>query len=171
MRHCRAFSLPELLVVIGIIWLLVALLLPVFSSARRSAYESKCTSHLRQIGMAMRMYLIDHDDQYPPHLLSLMPAYVSARGIFICPSDPYEGNASPPGYWVSPGTSYFYLGDVDYGIDFFRNNGMYDPSFPDWAVYIRETPSSEAKVVSDSWHRFPQMTLRLYADGHVKMSP
>ncbi len=48
---------------------------------------------------------------------------------------------------------------------------MYDPNFPDWAVYIRETPSSEATVVSEYWHRFPELTLRLYADGPVKMSP
>ena len=93
--------------VIGIIWLLAALLFPVFSSSRKRAGESVCTSHLRPIGMALRMYLLDCDDQYPPRLLSLMPAYVSSRGILLCFGDPYEGNASPPWFWVSPGTSYF----------------------------------------------------------------
>lgn len=171
MRRDRAFSLPEMLIVVGIIWLLAALLLPVFSSARKRSYESQCVSHLRQIGMAISMYLQDYDDQYPPHLMSLMPMYVSDRRIFLCRVDPYEGDAPPGQYWVSPGTSYFYLGDVDYGIDYFRNIGAYDPNFPDWAVYIRTMPSSDAKVVSDSWHRFPEMTLRLYADGHVKMEP
>lgn len=167
----RGFSLPEMLIVIGIIWLLAMLLLPVFSNARKRSYETECTGHLRQIGMAIQMYAADHDEQYPLHLMSLMPGYVSHRGVFLCRLDQFEGNAPPGQYWVSPGTSYFYLGDVDYGIDYFRNIGAYDPNFPDWAIYIRTMPASEAKVVSDSWHRFPEMTLRLYADGHVKMEP
>lgn len=171
MRRQRAFSLPEMLVVIGIIWLLALLLFPVFSEARKRSYETECASHLRQIGMAIQMYLSDYDDEYPLRLLSLTPGYVSYRGVFLCRLDPYRGNAEPGRYWVSPGTSYFYLGDVDYGIDYFRRIGAYNPYFPAWAVYIRTMPPSEAKVVSDSWHRFPEMTLRLYADGHVKMEP
>lgn len=39
MRRDRAFSLPEMLIVVGIIWLLAALVLPVFSSARKRSYE------------------------------------------------------------------------------------------------------------------------------------
>jgi len=171
MRRQSGFSLPEMLIFIGIIWLLAALLFPVFNTARKRSYETECASHLRQIGIAIQMYLTDHDDEYPLRLLALMPGYVSHQGVFLCRLDHFEGNAPPGQYWVSPGTSYFYLGDVDYGIDYFRNIGAYDPNFPDWAVYIRTMPASEAKVVSDSWHRFPEMTLRLYADGHVKMEP
>lgn len=171
MRKQRAFSLPEMLIVVGIIWLLAALLFPVFSSARKRSYETVCTSQLRQIGMAIQIYVNDHDEEYPLRLMSLMSGYVSHRGVFLCRLDHFEGNAPPGQYWVSPGTSYFYLGDVDFGIDYFRSIGAYNPDFPPWAVYIRTMPASDAKVVSDSWHRFPEMTLRLYADGHVKMEP
>lgn len=61
----RAFTLVELLVVIGIIAILAALLLPALNSVRERGDSSKCVSNLREVGAAIISYCGDHDDFLP----------------------------------------------------------------------------------------------------------
>src|SRR5687768_6367661 len=64
-----AFTLIELLVVIAIIAILAAILFPVFAQAKVSAKGIVCLSNMRQLGMSVQMYVVDHDDYWPPACL------------------------------------------------------------------------------------------------------
>jgi len=58
---CHAFTLVELLVVIGIIAVLAALLLPVLARGKLSAQRAACQSNLRQLGIATQLYWADNN--------------------------------------------------------------------------------------------------------------
>lgn len=63
MRHCKrhcAFTLLELLVVVAVVGLLAALLLPTLARAKARGRAAACKSNLRQVGMALQLYVSDH---------------------------------------------------------------------------------------------------------------
>lgn len=61
----RAFTLVELLVVISIIALLLAVLMPALSKARKQGKIIICKTNMRQLNMAMRLYAEDNKDKTP----------------------------------------------------------------------------------------------------------
>jgi prepilin-type N-terminal cleavage/methylation domain-containing protein/prepilin-type processing-associated H-X9-DG protein len=64
-KRARGFTLIELLVVIAIIAILAAILFPVFARAREAARSRACMSNLRQINVALRMYVDDNNGRAP----------------------------------------------------------------------------------------------------------
>jgi prepilin-type N-terminal cleavage/methylation domain-containing protein/prepilin-type processing-associated H-X9-DG protein len=65
-RRRHGFTLIELLVVIAIIGILAAMVFPVFARARESARKAVCLSNVKNIALAIQMYLTDYNDMFWP---------------------------------------------------------------------------------------------------------
>ena len=120
--HRKAFTLVELLVVIGIIAILIAMLLPALSGARRSAAAVKCAAHLRDLGNAIQMYA--NENQY--HIPTVQTTYSSqARPMWYDQLAKYVFKSG-----VASGTPASVVNDTNFG-----STGR-NPSLPDYSDFI-----------------------------------
>jgi prepilin-type N-terminal cleavage/methylation domain-containing protein/prepilin-type processing-associated H-X9-DG protein len=93
-RRAKAFSLIELLVVIGLIGLLIGILLPALEKGREQAVVVKCATNLRQIGQAITLYCNENHGAYPRTI------YVSGatldKGTNPAATDPFSTGGPVP---------------------------------------------------------------------------
>jgi len=129
MNSKKAFTLIELLVVIAIIAILAAILFPVFAQAKLAAKKTSSLSNVKQLGLAIQMYLNDYDDRYLPafngatpggawgeyssagvdlHILwdiNIQP-YVKSINLFFSPVDSEAGHELNNLSWAGVGISF-----------------------------------------------------------------
>jgi prepilin-type processing-associated H-X9-DG protein len=134
-------------VVIGIIAVLIGVLLPALNSARRAANAVACSSNLRQMGLAMTMY-INETKYYPGHAAqrSGVPEYAvwptrlrkymkGSQGVFKCPTQ--DANFD----WLPNQTTapVAIVSDTGYGYNIgesllLRDSGKFSYGYNDWGA-------------------------------------
>lgn len=194
-RHDRywAYTLLEVVTVIGIVGVLAALLVPAILGARARARRGACVSNLAQVGHAVALYVQDYDglypwavdppDKYVPGAWSSNPAfaiqvpnmplvhvallpYTRSRDLFRCPDDTGYDTTDFSGYPLNGRPSSFdrFGTSFDYRTDLcVRHLGPASVAAP-----------SDSPVLFDAagnWHGGPELPSWRYsvliADGRV----
>lgn len=173
-RKKAAFTLLELLCVIAIIALLASLLMPAIQDVRKQADSVACFANLRQIGIAVNLYLADHDNTYPyietdPAVMQLYPPEIQAHSMaetlqpygltatnLKCPSDVKDADRD---YFSKKGTSYEWRpmvdGEAKANIEIFTPRGVFHAS------------PARLRIVTDYTAVHHEHMNALYADGHA----
>jgi len=98
-ERSKGFTLIELLVVIAIIAILAAMILPALARAKEAARRTDCMGHLRQLELALKMYVEDNRNLFPPHSglirwpQRMLDTYRNTN-LLTCPTDLQRGKPS-----------------------------------------------------------------------------
>ena len=190
----KAFTLIELLVVIAIIGIIAAVLMPAIDRATEAARRSQCANNLRQIGVAMHMYVDEHDFKFPwkgilhggrRTLLwyERLEPYIDDRDVFKCPNYPDHKYTFPVGEdafsygyntaigWIDP--------NIEHGID------LNNIRIPSQCILVADSVDIKDPYIVSKYYLYPSDIYKgcipskasvrhsnglnfLFVDGHVK---
>lgn len=163
----------ELLVVIAIIAVLAGMLLPALARAKAAGKRIQCVNNMRNLGLALRMYVDENEGYFPPRTRSkrwptlLLSSYANVK-ILACPSDDlnpytfgqgdntgnqYPADAAPRSYIINGWNDYFMVNDST-----------------NWAAY---RAGNSTRVLNESVIKDPVQTIvfgeKEHASGHYYM--
>lgn len=167
-----AFTLIELLVVLAVIGILASLLLPAVSRATEAGRSTACLGNLRQVGIALQLYVQDNQNRLPvlrdrlldtntttgaqthPTMDVTLAPYLGATNVLRCPSDRKH-------FFAQTGSSYSW------------NSLLNGQDADHLRVFTLDFDPHQIPVVFDkeAFHaaRGPKRGVNyLYADGHIK---
>jgi prepilin-type processing-associated H-X9-DG protein len=182
----RAFSLREVLLVAVVTAILAVLIYPVFLQSREINHRPQCRTHLKQIGMALTMYLQDYDNRLPPHgyvvgtqahtLPGLLNPYLKNYQLWECPVAADAGDKQGTFDGTTADTTVHY----GYNWSAFELNGVgrlastfHQPdatlAFADSSSY-QTAPSALVPVLGGTppVYRHSHSANVVWLDGHVK---
>ncbi len=175
-RFYQAFTLIELILVIGIIGLLMTLAMPAMQHMIQRADSAACFGNLRQIGVAVSTYVIDHDNTYPyiesdPQTMQIYSQLGITAKSMLETFQPYglgSKNLQCPSDVKSPGPNYFAQKQSSYEwrpmVDGETTTNI---EVVRWRGVVHVSPSHLRQVTDFSPVHFGHQNA-LYADGHVK---
>jgi len=139
----KGFTLIELLVVIAIIAILAAMLFPVFARARESARKIQCLSNVKNVAMAIQMYLTDYDRMPPSeHRPEIQSFYESLGG---CPPNVQGAKNNPYLKWQVILDEYIKNRDIWRcpSAKYVRSIAILNPLGGDWWKRVEDVYSAE----------------------------
>ena len=159
-----AFTVIELLVVMGIIAVLAGVAVPLYARVTQNARAAACVSNMRHLGTGLSLYLGDHNMRMPtllaarqhstdpgPVIDDTLNTYVTDPRVFACPAD-------VNGVAAQSGTSYYWNVLI---------NGQ---SAAALHMLNLSTTNSQIPILCDKgpFHPYqPSQVNLLYADGHA----
>lgn len=165
-KRLTCFTLIELLVVIAIIAILAAMLLPALSKAREKARAASCMSNLKQFGLALNIYLDEHNTNFPPGCYPkfwgtksarwfevLNETYIGDWNIHQCPSNDFPSVNSNGAKWNgSYGCSDNLSGWDTWGNGKTVISDVPKPSATAYFVDTNRCNSTVTGLMPDQWH-------------------
>jgi prepilin-type processing-associated H-X9-DG protein/prepilin-type N-terminal cleavage/methylation domain-containing protein len=177
-RRLLAFTLVEMLVVLAIISLLVSLTLPAYSRMINQARSLKCSTNLRNIGVAATQAVADNNNMYPEINQAASPIYTTPSvaggaipGGLVAVLGPYgvvTNTVQCPVDMMNGGTSSF----TQYGSSYTWNPAFDDESVNSTLGYFGRgmaipIHSSRVRLAFDFTGVHNGRANVLYGDGHV----
>jgi prepilin-type N-terminal cleavage/methylation domain-containing protein/prepilin-type processing-associated H-X9-DG protein len=159
-----ALTLMELLVVMAVIAVLAAIAFPAYQRVVASGRAASCVSNLRQMGVALGVYLGENNMTMPemkaaresvadevPVIDNTLDRYIQDRAVFACPGD-------QEGYAQKSGTSYYW------------NSALNNQALASLNFLHVISDHSRIPLLSDKnpFHPYSETKVNvLYADGHA----